>query len=180
MQTADLHVNKVNIVVKCSTRFPFHKPNHLEDCSILEQCLHRLPASWQVWSLHFCRTLMSLWDPPILNLLVCKYHHQILEWTLNNALYLSVNVLSLKLIIFWGPFFYISYWTKARHFTWSSEPCKGLAVCKAMVVPSMFSHFKTVSIDQTHNLPLCNYVLYQLSCTTAENSEQFFWVTLTK
>ena len=105
MQTADLHVNKVNIVVKCSTRFPFRKPNHLEDCSILEQCLHRLPASWQVWSLHFCRTLMSLWDPPILNLLVCKYHHQILEWTLNNALYLSVNVLSLKLIIFWGPFF---------------------------------------------------------------------------
>ena len=52
MQTADLHVNKVKIVVKCSSRFPFRKPNHLEDCSILEQCLHRLPASWQVWSLH--------------------------------------------------------------------------------------------------------------------------------
>ena len=66
---------------------------------------------------------------------------------------MSVNVLSVKLLIFWGSYFYISYWTKARHFTWSSEPCKGLAVCKAKVVPSMFSHFKTVSIDQTHNLP---------------------------
>ena len=34
MQTADLQVNKVNIVVKCSTRFPFHKTNLLEDLGI--------------------------------------------------------------------------------------------------------------------------------------------------
>ena len=68
---------------------------------------------------------------------------------------MSVNVLSLKLLIFRGPYIYISYWTKARHFTWSSKPCKGLAVCKAKVVPSMFSHFKTASTDQTHNLTLC-------------------------
>ena len=66
---------------------------------------------------------------------------------------MSVNVLSLKLLIFWGHSFYISYCRKACHFTWSSKPCKGLAVCKAKVVPSMFSHFKAVRIDQTHNLP---------------------------
>ena len=66
---------------------------------------------------------------------------------------MSVNLLSLKWLIFWGPFFNISCQRKACHFTSSSKPCKGLAVCKAKVVPSMFSHFKTVSIDQTHNLP---------------------------
>ena len=34
MPTAYLQVNKVNIVVKCSTRFPFHKTNLLEDLGI--------------------------------------------------------------------------------------------------------------------------------------------------
>ena len=66
---------------------------------------------------------------------------------------MSVNLLSLKWLIFWGPFFNISCQRKACHFTSSSKPCKGLAVCKAKVVPSKFSHFKTVSMDQTHNLP---------------------------
>ena len=34
MQTADLQVNKVNIVVKCSSRFHFRKTNLLEDLGI--------------------------------------------------------------------------------------------------------------------------------------------------
>ena len=33
-----------------------------------------------------------------------------------------------------------------RHFTWSSEPCEGLAACRAKEVPSFLSYFKTLSI----------------------------------
>ena len=29
---------------------------------------------------------------------------------------------------------------------WSSEPCEGLVICKAMAVPSFLSYFKTLSI----------------------------------
>ena len=38
------------------------------------------------------------------------------------ALYLSVNVLSTKVLIDpnWGHYFYVSYWRWDRHFTWSS------------------------------------------------------------
>ena len=48
MQTADLEVNKVNIVVKCSTRLPFRKTNLVEDLGIGNLFL---PASLQVYSL---------------------------------------------------------------------------------------------------------------------------------
>ena len=37
-----------------------------------------------------------------------------------NALYLSVNAFSTK-VIDWGHYFYVSYWRRDRHFTWSSE-----------------------------------------------------------
>ena len=46
-----------------------------------------------------------------------------------NALYLSVSVCT-------GP----------SHVTWSSEPREGPATCKAKVVPSFLSYFKTLSI----------------------------------
>ena len=43
-------------------------------------------------------------------------------------------------------YFYISYWRWDRHFTLSSEPCKGPAICKAKAVPPFLSHFKTLSV----------------------------------
>ena len=31
--------------------------------------------------------------------------------------------------------FDVAYWRRERHFTWPSEPRKGLAICRAKVVP---------------------------------------------
>ena len=45
----------------------------------------------------------------------------------------------------WGHYFYVSYWRRDRHFTWSSEPREGPAACSAKEVPSFLSHFKTLS-----------------------------------
>ena len=50
-----------------------------------------------------------------------------------NALYLSVNVFSTKVLI-GDTIFYFSYWRGDRHFTWSSEPREGLAACSTKVV----------------------------------------------
>ena len=43
------------------------------------------------------------------------------------------------------------YWRRTdRHFTWSSEPREGLAICsRAKVIPSFLSNFKTLSIGLT-------------------------------
>ena len=62
-----------------------------------------------------------------------------------NALYLSVNVFSRK-VLFGDTIFYVSNWRRDRHFTWSSEPREGLAICRAKGVPSFLSYFKTLSI----------------------------------
>ena len=63
---------------------------------------------------------------------------------LKNARYLSVNVFSTKVLI--GTlFFYVAYWRRDRHFTWSSEPHEGLAAWSAEGVPSFLSYFKTLS-----------------------------------
>ena len=61
------------------------------------------------------------------------------------ALYLSVNVFSTKALI-GDTIFYVSNWRRDRHFTWSSEPREGLAICRAKAVPSFLSHFKTLSV----------------------------------
>ena len=45
-----------------------------------------------------------------------------------NELYLSVNIFSTKVLI-GDTIFYVSYWRRDCHFTWSSEPREGLAVC---------------------------------------------------
>ena len=42
--------------------------------------------------------------------------------------------------------FYVSYWRRERHFTWSYEPREGLLVCRATVVPLLLSYFETLSI----------------------------------
>ena len=49
----------------------------------------------------------------------------------------------------WGHFLNISLWRLDCHFTWSSKPCKGLAVCRAKEAPSFLSYFKTLSIGPT-------------------------------
>ena len=43
-----------------------------------------------------------------------------------NPLYLSVNVFITKVLI-GDTFFYVSYWRRGRHFTWSSEAREGPA-----------------------------------------------------
>ena len=48
--------------------------------------------------------------------------------------------------------FYVSNWRRDRHFTWSSEPREGLAVCRAKEVPSFLSYFKTLSIGPTKGI----------------------------
>ena len=62
-----------------------------------------------------------------------------------NALYLSVNVFSTKVLI-GDTIFYVSNWRQDRHFTWSSEPREGLACCSAKRVPSFLGYLKTLSI----------------------------------
>ena len=46
----------------------------------------------------------------------------------------------------WGHYFYLSYWRRDRHFTWSSEPPDGVAACTAKGVPSFLSQFKTLIV----------------------------------
>ena len=41
---------------------------------------------------------------------------------------MSVNVFSTKVLI-GDTIFYVSYWRRDRHFTWSSEPRESLAAC---------------------------------------------------
>ena len=45
----------------------------------------------------------------------------------------------------WQHYFYVSYWRRDPHYTWSSEPHEGLPVCRAKEVPSFLSYFKTLS-----------------------------------
>ena len=41
-----------------------------------------------------------------------------------------------------ASYFYVSYWGRDLHFSWSSEPRDALAICRAKVVPPFLSHFK--------------------------------------
>ena len=41
--------------------------------------------------------------------------------------------------------FYVLYWRRDRHFTWSFEPREDLAICRAKAVISFLSYFKTLS-----------------------------------
>ena len=60
-----------------------------------------------------------------------------------NALYLSVNVFSTKVLI-GDTIFYFPYWRGNRHFTWSSKPREGLAACSTKVVPSFLSRSQLI------------------------------------
>ena len=61
---------------------------------------------------------------------------------------MSVNAFSTKVLIHWGHYFYVSLRRQDCHFTWSSEPCEGLAVAgqRKFVLSSFLSYFKTLSI----------------------------------
>ena len=41
----------------------------------------------------------------------------------------------------WGHYFYVSNWTRDRHFKSSSEPREGLTAYSAKGVPSFLSYF---------------------------------------
>ena len=69
----------------------------------------------------------------------------IIEDDKKNALFLSVNVFSMKVLIR-DTIFYVSNWRWDCHFTWSSEPFEGLACCSAKGVPSFLGYFKTLNI----------------------------------
>ena len=58
------------------------------------------------------------------------------------ALYLSIDVFCMKVLL--GDTVLMGH-----HFMWSSEPRKGLAICRAKGVPSFLSHFKTLSVGQS-------------------------------
>ena len=84
-----------------------------------------------------------------------------------NALYLSVNVFSTKLLI-GDTIIHVSNWRRDRHFTWSSEPREGLACCSAKGVPSFLGSFKTLSIGPAPGIEPATSrstvnTLYQLS-----------------
>ena len=81
--------------------------------------------------------------------------------------YLSVNVFSAKVLI-GDTIFYVSTWRRDRHFTWPSEPRKGLTDCTAEGVPSFLSYFKTLSIGPAPGIepvtsPSVVNMLYRLS-----------------
>ena len=51
---------------------------------------------------------------------------------------------------YWGQYFYVSNCRQDWHFTWSSEPCEGLAVCRAR----QYNTFISQSSDLSIGLPL--------------------------
>ena len=61
---------------------------------------------------------------------------------------MSVNVFS-KEVLIGTLFLHLLLKTRDRHFTGSSKPREGLAVCRAMEAPSFLSYFKTLSIGPT-------------------------------
>ena len=53
----------------------------------------------------------------------------------------------------WGHYFYVSYWRRNLHFTWSSQPRRGPAACSAKGRPSFLSYsLKTVSRERSREL----------------------------
>ena len=64
---------------------------------------------------------------------------------LKKALYLSVNLFSMK-VLFVDTIFTSPTGDGTANFIWSSEPCRGQAICRAKAVPSFLSQFKTTSV----------------------------------
>ena len=49
----------------------------------------------------------------------------------------------------WENCFYVSYWERDLHFTWSSEPREVLAVCRTKTAPSFLSYLKTMTTSHS-------------------------------
>ena len=64
----------------------------------------------------------------------------------NNEIYLRINVFSMKVLIGVTSFTFPTGDGTDRHFTWSSEPRKGPAICRSKAVLSFLSHSKTLSV----------------------------------
>ena len=50
---------------------------------------------------------------------------------------------------YWGQYFYVSNWRRDWHFTWSSEPCEGLAICRVRQYNTFISQSSDLSIGLT-------------------------------
>ena len=87
-----------------------------------------------------------------------------------NALFLSVNVFSTKVLI-------RDYFLRDCHFTWSSEPREGLPVCRAKGVPSFLSYFKTLCIDPAPGIePATSRSAVKRSTDWANPTAKFWFV----
>ena len=85
-------------------------------------------------SLVFMFNLNKLWtDTFIRNYIVEKKEERHFIWVCMFCFHESA---------YWGQYFYVSNWRRDWHFTWSSEPCEGLAVCRAKAVQCI--HFSVI------------------------------------
>ena len=117
--------------------------------SVTRRCFS---ARFSSFSTHCTRSISR----PLLSLIAfsrssancCFLRHSSMICLKKQALYLSVNVFSTKVLI-GGTFLDVSNWTRDRHFTWSYEPREGPAACSAKGVSSFLSYFKTLTIVPT-------------------------------
>ena len=84
-----------------------------------------------------------------------------------NALYLSVNVFSTKIVLIRDTIFTSPTIGGTAIFSWSPEPREGVAAFNVKGIPSFLSYFKTLGIGPapriSRDLPLCIYMLHRLS-----------------
>ena len=146
--------DKLPLVVRCSQMNPIQTYHHTVKNYYASMCLSS-------WSMKFLSLLLLLhcmvsgflgslshilwrsykgFDQSWLTYMYSRQHyiiqHQFMVhgWQMKNALYLSVNVISMKVLI-GDTIFYVSNWRWGRHFMWSSESHEGLAICSARAVP---------------------------------------------
>ena len=53
----------------------------------------------------------------------------------------------------WGHYFYVSYWRRDRHVTWSSQPPEGPSACSAKGLPSFRSYFVVIKDLESGTVP---------------------------
>ena len=92
----------------------------------------------------------------------------VIDQVLKNALYLSVNVFSTKVLINWGHYSFVKHWRRDDNFTWSSEPREGSVAAysaQGVLISQLFkdSEYWCGPWNRTRDLPLCSQALYRLS-----------------
>ena len=92
-------------------------------------------------SLVFMFNLNKLWtDTFIRNYIVEKKEERHFIWVCMFCFHESA---------YWGQYFYVSNWRQDWHFTWSSEPCEVLAVCRVRQYNTFISQSSDLSIGLT-------------------------------